>query len=144
MVSTLLLVALVRSLVSSFLGVALYSILAQNISVSFHPKTLHLRRDFAKTSGFQLQYSNVCSIPQQFLQYFPVMADFAVLIRFKRFKSGMIVAGSCSTAISAACHPVAGLEKTLVTELPFQWAVMAVTVERVARCCFLSHQVRIS
>jgi hypothetical protein len=69
------------------------------------------------------------------------MADFAVLIKFNRFNSGMTVAGSFSAAISAACHPVAGLEKTLVTELPFQWAVMAVTVERVARCCFSSHQV---
>jgi hypothetical protein len=70
-----------------------------------------------------------------------LMADFAVLIRFKRFKSGMTVAWSCSAAISATCNPVAELERALVTELPLQWAVIGVTVERVARCGFSSHQV---
>jgi uncharacterized membrane protein YhdT len=70
-----------------------------------------------------------------------LMAAFAVLVGLKRFKSGMPLAGSCSAAISAACHPVPGLGKTVMTDAPLQWGVMGVTADGVAHCGFSSGQV---
>jgi hypothetical protein len=70
-----------------------------------------------------------------------LMATFAVLTGFRRFKSGMPVVGGCSAAISAACHPVAGLEKTVEVDAPLKWGVMGVTAEGLAHCGFSSSQV---
>jgi hypothetical protein len=70
-----------------------------------------------------------------------LMATFAVFVGLKRFKTGMPLAGSCSAAISAACHPLPGSEKTVVTDAPLQWGVMGVTADVVAHCGFSSSQV---
>lgn len=70
-----------------------------------------------------------------------LMALFAIFVGLKRFKSGMPLAGSCSAAISAACHSINGLEKTVVTDEPLQWGVMGATAEGLPHCGFSSHPV---
>jgi hypothetical protein len=70
-----------------------------------------------------------------------LMAAFAVFTGCKRFRSGMPVVGSCSAAISAACHPVPGLEKMVEADAPLQWGVMGVSAEGLAHCGFSSCQV---
>jgi hypothetical protein len=91
------------------------------------------------SSNFTCGYSPIAIILVIVLAL--LMATFAVLVGFKRFKSGMPMAGSCSAAISAACRPIAGLEKTVATDEPLQWGVMGKTAEGLAHCGFSSHEV---
>lgn len=70
-----------------------------------------------------------------------LMATFAVFVGLKQFKTGMPLAGSCSAAISAACHHLPGSEKTAVTDAPLQWGVMGVTADGLAHYGFSSSQV---
>ncbi|OQE17520.1 hypothetical protein PENFLA_c024G04793 [Penicillium flavigenum] len=70
-----------------------------------------------------------------------------VLMSFKRLKSGMPVAGSCSLAIAAACHPslsggdameeIAGIDDTL----PLQWGVEMPECDGIGHCALSSGQV---
>ncbi|XHG01893.1 hypothetical protein AWENTII_005262 [Aspergillus wentii] len=57
-----------------------------------------------------------------------LMVACLVGLGFKRFKSGMPVAGSCSQAIAAACHPNLSLDEknAIPTEcIPMQWGVVS-------------------
>jgi hypothetical protein len=69
-----------------------------------------------------------------------IMATFAVFTGFKRFKSGMPMADSCSAAISATCHPVPGLERIVELDAPLQWGVMGVTAVGLTHSGFSSRQ----
>ena len=72
-----------------------------------------------------------------------------VLLAFRRLKSGMPVAGSCSLAIAAACHPslpdkgddateeTAGVDDTL----PLKWRVEMPECDGVGHCAFSSERV---
>lgn len=70
-----------------------------------------------------------------------------VLIAFKRLKSGMPVAGSCSLAIAAACHPslsggdameeIAGIDGTL----PLKWGVEMPKRDGIGHCAISSGEV---
>ncbi|KAJ6190749.1 hypothetical protein N7519_000770, partial [Penicillium mononematosum] len=70
-----------------------------------------------------------------------------VLISFKRLKSGMPVAGSCSLAIAAACHPsfsggdameeIGGIDGTL----PLKWGVEMPERDGIGHCALSSGQV---
>ena len=69
-----------------------------------------------------------------------VMLSLLVGLRFKRFKSGMPVTGSCSLAIAAACHP--GPNPTQESQLdaphlPLKWGVVQ-TRDGVRHCTFSS------
>jgi len=88
------------------------------------------------TSNYTCGYSPIAIL--LVLIFALLMATVAILLGFKRFKSGMPMVGSCSVAISAACHPVPGVEKRVVTDEPLTWGVMRVNVEGVAHCGFSS------
>jgi hypothetical protein len=62
---------------------------------------------------------------------------------FRRFKSAMPVASSCSLAIAAACHPVKGYEPDLIAQYPLRWGVVSGTTDTsgTSRCAFSSHHV---
>ncbi|KAJ5371906.1 hypothetical protein N7517_003912 [Penicillium concentricum] len=73
-------------------------------------------------------------------------------LSFKRFKTGMPVAGSCSLAISAACHPAFDPNENRVLRsdigdedmalLPIKWGVVAAPVDgHVGHCSFTSEYV---
>ncbi|KAJ5859232.1 hypothetical protein N7534_004509 [Penicillium rubens] len=70
-----------------------------------------------------------------------------VLMSFKRLKSGMPVAGSCSLAIAAACHPsLSGLDTMEETAgidatLPLKWGVEMPECDGVGHCALSSGQV---
>lgn len=72
-----------------------------------------------------------------------------VLLAFKRLKSGMPVAGSCSLAIAAACHSSLSdkgddaTEETAAVDdtLPLKWGVEMPECDGVAHCAFSSERV---
>lgn len=73
-----------------------------------------------------------------------------VVLSFKRFKSGMPVAGSCSLAIAAACHPpTSGLdggtinEDSAVDTLPVKWGVVKSVLYGRDHCSFSSGEVEL-
>lgn len=69
-----------------------------------------------------------------------------ILMAFKRLKSGMPVAGSCSLAIAAACHPSlsngenSAIDKTAGT-LPLKWGVEMPECDGIGHCALSSEQV---
>ena len=74
----------------------------------------------------------------------------AALACFRRFKSGMPIAGSSSLAISAACHPYPSLEgsgeahRMSGTEMkPLQWGVVVARYEGAEHCSFSDGEVRL-
>jgi hypothetical protein len=92
------------------------------------------------TSNFTCGYSPIAAI---FVFVFAVlMFCFAVGTGFRRFKSGMPVAGSCSAAIAAACYPVEGLAQVKVDE-PLQWGVMGTAAGGLPHCGFSSDPVEL-
>lgn len=59
---------------------------------------------------------------------------------FKKYKEGMPLAGSCSAAISAACHrPEANVDAAV---LPVKWGAMGIEAP-IGHCCFTSFEVSI-
>lgn len=68
---------------------------------------------------------------------------------FKRLKSGMPVAGSCSSAIAAACHPSlsdgedVAMEETarIGDTLPLKWGVEMPECDGIGHCVLSSEQV---
>lgn len=72
-----------------------------------------------------------------------------VLLAFRRLKSSMSVAGSCSLAIAAACHfflPDKGDDATEETAgvddtLPLKWRVEMPECDGVGHCAFSSERV---
>jgi hypothetical protein len=59
------------------------------------------------------------------------------------YKRGMPLAGSCSLAISAACHPEQDSEdaSTLLSEQKLQWGVVNTSVDGIRHCAFSSREV---
>jgi hypothetical protein len=58
------------------------------------------------------------------------------------YKHGMPLAGSCSLAISAACHPGQHLKEGIVfSEQELQWGVVSTSVDGVGHCAFSSKEV---
>ncbi|KAF5860572.1 hypothetical protein ETB97_001345 [Aspergillus alliaceus] len=78
-----------------------------------------------------------------------VMVAWLVGFGFKRLESGMLVAGSCSLAIAAACHPalridggefVDGEGMSAAEQMPVQWGVTFVDVDGQGRSSFSSEE----
>ncbi|KAJ5196975.1 hypothetical protein N7449_007454 [Penicillium cf. viridicatum] len=77
------------------------------------------------------------------------MMAFLVLMAFKRLKSGMPVAGSCSLAIAAACHPslpdgedgAMGETARIGGTLPLKWGVKMPGCDGIRHCALSSEQV---
>ncbi|KAL6229066.1 hypothetical protein BDW75DRAFT_235478 [Aspergillus navahoensis] len=75
-----------------------------------------------------------------------VVACLIGIMGFKQSKSGMPVAGSCSLAISAACHPYVSAEREAmehpgVEYLPLQWGVVSGPFGTAEHCSFSSEEV---
>ena len=68
-----------------------------------------------------------------------------IALGFRRFNAGMPIAGSCSLAIAAACHPPK--DDVDAAYLPVQWGVPvnrernAEGYDEVGHCTFTSEQV---
>ncbi|KAJ8109018.1 hypothetical protein OPT61_g7764 [Boeremia exigua] len=62
---------------------------------------------------------------------------------FIPFKPGMPLAGSCSLAISAACHPEhhAGAGYVVLSEQKLQWGVVSTGVDGIGHCAFSTKEV---
>ena len=74
-----------------------------------------------------------------------IITWFVVMTGFRTFKAGMPLMGSCSGAISAACHPPE--DDRDASELPFKWGVVGHktldrTGEEVGHCTFTSFKVK--
>lgn len=77
------------------------------------------------------------------------MMGFLVFMAFKRLKSGMPVAGSCSLAIAAACHPslpdgedgAVGETARIDDTLPLKWGVEMPECDGIRHCALSSEQV---
>ena len=68
-----------------------------------------------------------------------IMVLAGVLNGFRRFKPGMPLAGSCSSAISAACHALP--EDVDAAVLPAMWGDVSSAWGEVEHCTFLSRSV---
>ena len=67
-----------------------------------------------------------------------VVVLFGILTGFRRYPAGIPIAGSCSAAISAACHRPEG--DTDAAEKPLMWGAME-TERSIGHCCFTSFEV---
>jgi hypothetical protein len=70
-----------------------------------------------------------------------VMTWAAVGIGFMPFKEGMNVAGSCSAAMSAACHEIDEVDGFEAARSKVQWGVVGVNAEGVGHCTFTTREV---
>ncbi|KFA71176.1 hypothetical protein S40288_04711 [Stachybotrys chartarum IBT 40288] len=70
------------------------------------------------------------------------MLCFPILLGFRRLRpNGMPLAGSCSAAIAAACHP--GAKEPDAWKKPVKWGVVKYKEEDVCRCSFSSLEVQV-
>lgn len=64
----------------------------------------------------------------------------------RRYKGAMPLAGSCSLAMSAACHPerqfVVAEQRGLMSTQKIQWGVISVTEDGIGHCAFSSEEVK--
>lgn len=72
-----------------------------------------------------------------------LMLAYAAYMAFSRFKHGAPVVGSCSAAISAACHPFASEENlSELSKMPLRWGVVEQSADgRSVHCAFSSKNV---
>jgi hypothetical protein len=72
-----------------------------------------------------------------------VMVAAVVGIGFIPYVRGMPLAGSCSLAISAACHPEqgVGMGDSVLSEQELQWGVVSTSSDGVGHCAFSSAEV---
>ncbi|KAL1610130.1 hypothetical protein SLS60_001795 [Paraconiothyrium brasiliense] len=70
-----------------------------------------------------------------------VMTLAAIGMGFVPFNKGMNLAGSCSAAISAACHEVDEVDGFEVARSKLQWGVVGVNAEGVGHCTFSTREV---
>jgi hypothetical protein len=72
-----------------------------------------------------------------------VMVAAVVGFGFISYERGMPLAGSCSLAISAACHPEQGAEAAdyLMSEQKLQWGVVSTGIDGIGHCAFSSAEV---
>ncbi|KAG2421551.1 hypothetical protein HFD88_005526 [Aspergillus terreus] len=90
-------------------------------------------------------YSPVGAVSGLSVSGFVVLSLIGIM-GFKKFKSGMPVAGSCSLAIAAACHPYASAEEEAMEHpgieyLPLQWGVVSGRFGTAEHCSFSSEEV---
>lgn len=71
-----------------------------------------------------------------------VMTLAAIGIGYMPFKEGMNVAGSCSAAMSAACHEVDEVDGFDAARSKVQWGVATVNTEGVGHCTFSTKEVQ--
>ena len=58
------------------------------------------------------------------------------------YKCGMPLAGSCSMAISAACHPIEQVDDgENIAEKKLQWGVVSTGVDGIGHCAFSAEEV---
>ena len=69
-----------------------------------------------------------------------VVVFLGIHIGFRRYKVGMPFAGSCSAAISAACHPPQSDTNAFLK--PVMWGVVSHESDGVGHCSFTSFQVK--
>ena len=81
-------------------------------------------------------YSCIAIITTIFLGSIVVIVG--ILIGFRRYKPGIPLVGSCSAAISAACHQPK--EDEDAADKPLMWGVVS-TKNGVGHCCFTSFEV---
>lgn len=77
-----------------------------------------------------------------------VMLSYSVGMGFRKFRSGMPVAGSNSLAMSAACHPCPLVDEydedregLQVEYLPLKWGAVPLEGRRIGHCTFYSKEV---
>ena len=72
-----------------------------------------------------------------------VMVAAVVGFGFIPYERGMPLAGSCSLAISAACHPEqrAGVGDCVLSEQKVQWGVVSTSLDGIGHCAFSSAEV---
>ncbi len=63
------------------------------------------------------------------------LATFMILLGLRRYRPGIPLAGSCSIAISAACHGSSDVDTTA----PLQWGVTSKEGEEIGHCAFSDH-----
>ena len=69
-----------------------------------------------------------------------VMVLVCIMNGFRRYHSGLPLAGSCSLAISAACHRPA--DDPDAAKLPLMWGEVETDDTEVGHCCFSSKEVK--
>jgi hypothetical protein len=65
------------------------------------------------------------------------LATFVAILGFRKYKPGIPLAGSCSAAISAACHGRSDIDTTA----PLQWGVTSEDGAEVGHCTFSNQEV---
>jgi hypothetical protein len=65
-----------------------------------------------------------------------IMTAVAIGIGFKPFKEGMNVAGSCSAAMSAACHLIKDEDGFRSARSEVKWGVVDVNADGIGHCSF--------
>lgn len=70
-----------------------------------------------------------------------VMTAAAIGIGFVPFKEGMNVAGSCSAAISAACHLIKDEDGFTTARSEVKWGVIDVNADGIGHCAFSRNEV---
>jgi hypothetical protein len=70
-----------------------------------------------------------------------VMTWAAIGIGFMPFKEGMNVAGSCSAAMSAACHEIDEVDGFEAARSKVKWGVVGVNADGVGHCTFTTREV---
>lgn len=112
-----------------------------NAKVTYVPSTLRLIKARKPGDGYKtLGFSPSAIISVIVLGGLMVIA--MVAVGYVPYKRGMTLAGSCSLAISAACHGV-GVESggdTTATE-KLQWGVVGKDMEGVGHCAFSAGEV---
>jgi hypothetical protein len=73
-----------------------------------------------------------------------ILGIVAAAFAFRKFRSAMPIAGSCSFCISAACHGFEGStgEESENPEEPLMWGVTGVNSNRIGHCGFSSRDVQ--
>ncbi|KAF2439612.1 hypothetical protein P171DRAFT_525453 [Karstenula rhodostoma CBS 690.94] len=72
-----------------------------------------------------------------------VMTAAAIGIGFIPFKEGMNVAGSCSAAMSAACHGLDDVDGFEAARSKVQWGVVDVNEDGIGHCAFSTKEVKL-
>jgi hypothetical protein len=65
------------------------------------------------------------------------LAAFMVVLGLRHYKAGIPLAGSCSIAISAACHGRSDVDTTA----PLQWGVTSERGAEIGHCAFSDHEI---
>jgi hypothetical protein len=103
--------------------------------------------DVYSLNGVFYYFSNTCGYSPIAMLAVVLLAIFMVAtvlgFGYVPYKSGMPLAGSCSLAISAACHPDedSKSETTNMSEEALQWGVVGTNADGIGHCAFSSKEV---